>query len=104
MGWTAKTGTLEPGKWADILAVEANPLEDVRVLQEVKSGMKLGVGPQRQGTREELILAIGQEEGRLCDALQARIAGSGSFLTLKKLVGRNCLWGGLVIEQRVHPF
>jgi imidazolonepropionase-like amidohydrolase len=43
MGWTAKTGTLEPGKWADIIAVEKNPLDDVRVLQDVKFVMKAGV-------------------------------------------------------------
>jgi imidazolonepropionase-like amidohydrolase len=43
MGWTAKTGTLEPGKWADIIAVEKNPLEDVRVLEDVKFVMKGGV-------------------------------------------------------------
>jgi imidazolonepropionase-like amidohydrolase len=43
MGWTAKTGTLEPGKWADIIAVDRNPLEDVRVLQNVKFVMKAGV-------------------------------------------------------------
>src|SRR6202041_1788332 len=34
MGWTAKTGTIEPGKWADIIAVDKNPLDDVRVLQD----------------------------------------------------------------------
>ncbi|WP_348264663.1 amidohydrolase family protein [Telmatobacter sp. DSM 110680] len=43
MGWTAKTGTLEPGKWADIIGVEKNPMEDVRVLQNVKFVMKGGV-------------------------------------------------------------
>jgi imidazolonepropionase-like amidohydrolase len=43
MGWTAKTGTLEPGKWADIIAVDKNPLDDVRVLQDVKFVMKSGV-------------------------------------------------------------
>jgi imidazolonepropionase-like amidohydrolase len=43
MGWTAKTGTLEAGKWADMIAVEKNPLEDVRVLQDVKFVMKGGV-------------------------------------------------------------
>jgi imidazolonepropionase-like amidohydrolase len=42
MGWTAKTGTLEPGKWADIIAVEKNPIDDVRVLQDVKFVMKAG--------------------------------------------------------------
>ena len=43
MGWSTKTGSIEPGKWADLIAVEKNPLEDVRVLQEVKFVMKPGV-------------------------------------------------------------
>jgi imidazolonepropionase-like amidohydrolase len=43
MGWSAKTGTLEPGKWADIIAVEKNPLDDIRALQNVKFVMKAGV-------------------------------------------------------------
>jgi imidazolonepropionase-like amidohydrolase len=43
MGWSAKTGALEPGKWADIIAVDKSPLEDVRVLQDVKFVMKAGV-------------------------------------------------------------
>jgi imidazolonepropionase-like amidohydrolase len=43
MGWSAKTGSLEAGKWADIIAVEKNPLEDVRALQDVKFVMKAGV-------------------------------------------------------------
>ncbi len=43
MGWTAKTGTLEAGKWADIIAVEKNPLEDIRTVQDVRFVMKAGV-------------------------------------------------------------
>ena len=50
MGWTAKTGTLEPGKWADIIAVEKNPLEDVRVLEDVKFVMKSGVVYKDEGS------------------------------------------------------
>jgi imidazolonepropionase-like amidohydrolase len=49
MGWSAKTGTLEPGKWADIIAVDKNPLEDVRVLQDVKFVMKAGVVYKGEG-------------------------------------------------------
>jgi imidazolonepropionase-like amidohydrolase len=50
MGWTAKTGLLEPGKWADIIGVEKNPLEDVRVLQDVKFVMKGGVVYKGEGS------------------------------------------------------
>ena len=43
MNWTEKTGSLDPGKWADIIAVEGNPLTDVKLLQNVKFVMKSGV-------------------------------------------------------------
>ena len=43
MGWSDKVGTLEPGKWADVIAVEGDPLKDVKVLQKVAWVMKSGV-------------------------------------------------------------
>lgn len=43
MGWSARTGSIEPGKWADMIAVEKDPLDDIRVLQDVKFVMKAGV-------------------------------------------------------------
>jgi len=52
MGWSAKTGAIEPGKWADIIAVDKNPLEDVRALQNVKFVMKAGVVYKGAGSRD----------------------------------------------------
>jgi imidazolonepropionase-like amidohydrolase len=43
MGWSAKTGSIEPDHWADIIAVEQNPLNDVRVQQHVNFVMKSGL-------------------------------------------------------------
>ena len=42
LGWTAKVGSLEPGKWADIIAVSGDPMKDVRTLQHVNFVMKSG--------------------------------------------------------------
>jgi imidazolonepropionase-like amidohydrolase len=43
MGWTDKVGSLDPGKWADVIAVPGDPLADVRILQHVPFVMKAGV-------------------------------------------------------------
>jgi imidazolonepropionase-like amidohydrolase len=43
MGWTAKTGSLEAGKWADVIAVQGDPLGDIKLLQHVPFVMKGGV-------------------------------------------------------------
>ena len=43
MGWSDRVGVLEPGKWADVIAVKGDPLKDVRVLQRVAFVMKGGV-------------------------------------------------------------
>jgi len=52
MGWADRTGALEAGKWADIIAVPGDPVADVKILQSVPFVMKAGVvykneAPQR---------------------------------------------------------
>lgn len=43
MGWSAKVGALEPGHYADLIAVSGDPLSDVRTLESVKFVIKGGV-------------------------------------------------------------
>jgi imidazolonepropionase-like amidohydrolase len=43
MGWQDQVGALEPGKYADLIAVDGDPLTDVSTLQKVKFVMKGGV-------------------------------------------------------------
>jgi len=43
LGWTKKVGSITAGKFADIIAVETNPLDDITVLENVKFVMKGGV-------------------------------------------------------------
>jgi imidazolonepropionase-like amidohydrolase len=42
LGWPEKTSAIEPGKWADLIAVDGDPLRDVTTLEDVKFVMKGG--------------------------------------------------------------
>ena len=42
LGWSDKMGTIEPGKWADLVAVSGDPLKDITELERVKFVMKAG--------------------------------------------------------------
>jgi len=42
MGWSGKVGTLDPGAWADLIAIDGDPLKDVTTLERVKFVMKGG--------------------------------------------------------------
>jgi imidazolonepropionase-like amidohydrolase len=43
MGWSDRAGSLDAGKWADIIAVDGDPLKDIKLFQDVKFVMKSGV-------------------------------------------------------------
>ena len=53
LGWTGKVGTVEAGAWADLVAVDGDPLKDVTTLERVKFVMKGGevVKNEYAGTR-----------------------------------------------------
>ena len=42
MGWQDRVGTLEVGKFADLVAVSGDPLSDITELERVKFVMKGG--------------------------------------------------------------
>jgi len=43
LGWDKNLGTLTPGKWADIIAVSGDPLQDIKNMERVVFVMKNGV-------------------------------------------------------------
>ena len=43
MGWSDRVGSLDAGKWADAVAVQGNPLQDITVLQHPVFVMKSGI-------------------------------------------------------------
>ena len=42
LGWSDKVGTIEPGKWADIVAVDGDPTQNIRTMENVRFVMKGG--------------------------------------------------------------
>jgi imidazolonepropionase-like amidohydrolase len=49
LGLASKVGTLEAGKFADVVAVPGNPLQDIKVVQSVNFVMKDGVVYRNDG-------------------------------------------------------
>lgn len=51
MGWADQVGAIEPGKFADMIAVVGNPLDDIKQLENVKFVMKGGAVVRNDVTR-----------------------------------------------------
>ena len=49
LGWSDRVGSVQPGRFADLVAVAGNPLEDVTTLEHVAFVMKGGVVYKRDG-------------------------------------------------------
>ncbi len=50
MGWEDKVGALESGHYADVIAVDGDPLADITQLQHVTFVMKGGIVAKRPST------------------------------------------------------
>jgi imidazolonepropionase-like amidohydrolase len=42
MGWDDRVGSLRPGRFADLIAVDGDPLDDITVLEDIPFVMKGG--------------------------------------------------------------
>jgi imidazolonepropionase-like amidohydrolase len=58
MGWQDRVGAIEPGKFADLIAVDGDPLVDIRVLQNIKVVMKGGV------VMDNVVQQLGTQNGK----------------------------------------
>jgi imidazolonepropionase-like amidohydrolase len=43
LGWSDRVGSIQPGRYADLIAVDGDPLQDVTELERVRFVMKGGV-------------------------------------------------------------
>jgi len=61
IGIADRAGTLEPGKWADIILVHGNPLADIRVLQQAERiAWVIKAGKIVKGTAPGIAVAAGR--------------------------------------------
>ena len=54
LGWSDRVGTVAPGRYADLIAVDGDPLADVTELERVRFVMKGGVVVKAQGKEQAM--------------------------------------------------
>ena len=52
LNWSDRAGSIDTGKFADLIAVDGNPLESIKLVQDVKFVMKAGVVYKGAGAKE----------------------------------------------------
>jgi imidazolonepropionase-like amidohydrolase len=52
LGWSDRIGSIEPGRFADIIAVSGNPVNDVTELERVRFVMKGGIVVKNEGSEK----------------------------------------------------
>jgi imidazolonepropionase-like amidohydrolase len=55
LGWSDRVGSIQAGRFADIVAVDGDPLRDITELQRVKFVMKGGVVYKNAGTQTAVV-------------------------------------------------
>ena len=94
MGWSDRIGTIEAGKFADIVAVDGDRLQDITVMQHVGFVMKGGVvykGWRLDSTQTKLELSIGPERNNELEKVDSvsinRSQGMSFFRTFFAICG-----------------
>ena len=59
LGWRDRVGAIEPGAFADLIAVEGDPLADVDLLTDVPFVMKGGAGREGRRIHEASVRGVG---------------------------------------------
>ena len=62
MGWSDRVGTIEPGKFADLIAVSGDPLRDITALERVAWVMKGGV-IEKDDLKQASARSTGEQRG-----------------------------------------
>jgi adenine deaminase len=100
IGWSDRVGTLEPGKLADIVTVEGDPVADVSVLENMRFVMKGGQEEQMTSkiSRSQSVVTTIQVSGTLYPHSALKLSNQLNG----DMEGRDCRWT-IAVEFLARP-